>query len=221
MDPLFERRELSMKVHIHSKNLQRGMNTIILAQLKMNYEGRCFSEGYIQPNSITVVNYSLGRTNYIRGGVDYDVQFQADICMPHPGQRFKAPVTVRSKVGIHAEVSPIKIFIPRDLHLGNTDFDTVKVGEEIEFEVIGGDPKQKATEIIILGRLLSKVQEEVQKPLVIEPTIIQTETGDEEKKIVVTPTEVKPKTRKLKQGGSSTTNELPSSFEERMVEGPA
>jgi DNA-directed RNA polymerase subunit E'/Rpb7 len=140
MDPLFERRTLAKKVHIQSKFLQKNMQASLLAQLKLNVEGKCSPEGYIQKNSITIVNYSLGRTNYIKGGVDYDVQFQADVCMPHPGQVFKAPVTVRSKVGIHAETPPIKILIPRDLHIGNADFEEVQLGDEIEFEVV--DPTQ-------------------------------------------------------------------------------
>ena len=79
MDPLFERRDLKKKVHIHSKFLQRNMQASILAQLKMNFEGRCSSEGFIQRTSVTILNSSLGRTNYIKGGVDYDVDFQADL----------------------------------------------------------------------------------------------------------------------------------------------
>ena len=125
MDPLFERRQLSKKVHVHSKFLQKNMQASILAQLKMNYEGRCSPEGFIQPNSVVIVDYSLGRTNYIKGGVDYDVKFQADVCMPHTGQKFKAPVNVRSKVGIHAETPPIKVLVPRDLHIGNEEFEVI------------------------------------------------------------------------------------------------
>ena len=77
MDPLFERRQLTKKVHIYSKFLQKNMNAVILAQLKMNVEGKCSSEGFIQRNSITILEYSLGRTNYIKGGVDNN----ACVCM--------------------------------------------------------------------------------------------------------------------------------------------
>lgn len=216
MDPLFERRELSKKVHIHSKFLQRNMQASLLAQLKMNFEGRCSPEGFIQPNSVTIVDYSLGRTNYIKGGVDYDVKFQADVCMPHSGQKFKAPVTVRSKVGIHAETPPIKVLIPRDLHIGNEEFDNVKVGEEIEFEVIGAQFKQQDKDIVVVARLLSKVAPPVALPLLgeapaPEPVAPVTPTGDSEVKQVVTaPVEPeKPKKRKLRQSaGSEQVNEL-------------
>jgi DNA-directed RNA polymerase subunit E'/Rpb7 len=203
MDPLFERRELSKKVHIHSKFLQRNMEASILAQLKMSYEGMCSAEGYIERNSITLLDYSLGRTNYIRGGVDYDVRFQADVCLPHPGQRFKAVVKVRSKVGIHAETPPIKVLIPRDLHMGNEDFNKADLESEIEFEVVGSQFKQKDVEIIIVGKLLSlKEPEVVMTPEVQELAPAPAPVQDGEKQIVVTATtEPAKKTRKLKKGG--------------------
>jgi DNA-directed RNA polymerase subunit E'/Rpb7 len=137
MDPLFERRKMTKKVHIESKFLQKNIQASILARLKMTLEGRCLSEGFIQNDSITLLNYSLGRTNYIKGGIDYDVEFQADVCMPHQGQRFRVPVVLKSKVGIHAEQLPIKVLIPRDLHFGNVEFEQIVVGTDVEFEVIG------------------------------------------------------------------------------------
>lgn len=228
MDPLFERRELSKKVHIHSKFLQKNMQASLLAQLKMNLEGRCSPEGFIQPNSITIVDYSLGRTNYIKGGVDYDVKFQADVCMPHSGQKFKAPVVVRSKVGIHAETPPIKVLVPRDLHIGNEEFDAVQVGEEIEFEVIGAQFKQQDENIVVVARLLSKISREVERPLLAEqkvddvPAVIQPVASDSEvKQIVTTPSEPeKPKKRKLRQSaGSEEVNENSLSFKLGSLEG--
>jgi DNA-directed RNA polymerase subunit E'/Rpb7 len=215
MDPLFERRELSKKVHIHSKYLQRNMQASILAQLKMNFEGKCSAEGFIQQNSVTILNYSLGRTNYIKGGVDYDVQFQADVCMLHAGQRFKAPVTIRSKVGIHAETPPIKVLIPRDLHIGNEDFEGVKIGDDIEFEVIGSQFKQQDKDIIVVAKLLTKIAPPVEAPLVAttsetpkEELVATLPVDSEVKQIVTTPAEPeKPKkTRKLKQSAVKEEN---------------
>ena len=210
MDPLFERRELAKKVHIHSKFLQRNMEASILAQLKMSYEGMCSAEGYIERNSISLLDYSLGRTNYIRGGVDYDVKFQADVCLPHPGQRFKAVVKVRSKVGIHAETPPIKVLIPRDLHMGNEDFDKAELESEIEFEVVGSQFKQKDVEIIIVGKLLSLKEPEVILPVTEELAPAVSTPQDGEKQIVVTASsEPEKKKRKLKKGGGDAFTTLP------------
>lgn len=155
---MFERRELVRNVHIDSKFLQRNIQASLLAQLRMKYEGICVAEGYIQRRSITVVEHSLGRINYIKGGLDYTVKFQADICMPHPGQIFRMPVVLKSKLGIHAEMTPIKALLPRDLHIGMTDFEDVSEKEEIEFEVVGARFQQGDESIVVLGKLLKIIQ---------------------------------------------------------------
>jgi DNA-directed RNA polymerase subunit E'/Rpb7 len=169
MDPLFERRNLKKLVHIHSKFLQKNIQASLLAQLKMNYEGTCIPEGFIEQNSITILNYSVGRANYIKGGVDYSGEFQADICMPHAGQKFRAPVKLRSKIGIHAETPPIKVLIPRDLHLGNEDFENIKVDDDsatLFRPVKKGDGKHRF--LIMSPEQASRVREAIVQ-LSVEP----------------------------------------------------
>lgn len=157
-DPLFERRELVRNVHIDSRFLQRNIQASLVAQLRMKYEGRCLSEGYVNEKSITVIEHSLGRVNYIKGGLEYTVKFQADLCMPHPGQVFRMPVVLKSKLGLHAESTPIKALLPRDLHIGITDFEEVNEKEEIEYEVVGARFQQGDESIVVLGKLLKIVQ---------------------------------------------------------------
>lgn len=153
MDPLFERRELVRNIHLESRFLQRNIQASLLAQLRMKYEGICSSEGYIQRQSITIVDHSLGRTNLIKGGLDYNVRFQADVCMPHSGQIFRAPVTLKSKIGLHADMTPLKVLLPRDLHIGNAEFDEVPEKQEIEFEIVGSRFQQGDETIVVLGKL--------------------------------------------------------------------
>lgn len=164
-DPLFERRALVRNVHVESKFLQRNIEASLLAQLRHRYEGVCVAEGYIHDRSIAVLEYSLGRTNFIKGGLDYTVKFQADVCMPHPGQTFRVPVTLKSKIGIHAEMTPLKVLLPRDLHIGSPDFETAKEGEEIEFEVVGARFQQGDDSIVVLGKLKSVIQAAKEAPV--------------------------------------------------------
>lgn len=158
MDPLFERRELTRNVHVESRHLKRNIQTSLLAQLRHKYEGICVAEGYIQPRSMVVIDYSLGRANLIKGGLDYVVKFQADVCYPHPGQIFRAPISLKSKIGIHAEISPIKVLLPRDLHIGNGEFEDALEKQEIEFEVVGSRFQQGDDTIVVLGKLRSMVR---------------------------------------------------------------
>lgn len=213
MDSLFERRDLSRKVHIQSKFVRKNIQGSLLAQLKMHYEGHCSSEGFIQPGSITLLEYSVGRSNYRTGGVDYDVKFQADICLPHSGQTFKALVSLRSKIGIHADNEPLRVLIPRDLHIGNQDFEDIKEKQEIEFEVIGSEFKQEDRNIYVVGRLKSAIAPGPLLPLLSadrEESSVKTvgqPFESEEKLVVINPSTEAPKKRKLKRKVQEDTNE--------------
>jgi DNA-directed RNA polymerase subunit E'/Rpb7 len=151
---MFERRELTRNLVIPSKHLQRNIQSSFLSQIKADVEGRCGTEGYVQPKSSVILDYSLGSLDILRSGVRYRVRFQADICFPHKGQIITAPVTFRSKIGVHAELSPLRILLPRDLHIGNTEFENIQERDEIEFEVLGSEFKQGDENIFVLGKLI-------------------------------------------------------------------
>jgi DNA-directed RNA polymerase subunit E'/Rpb7 len=188
MDPLYERRELTRNVHVDARFLQRNILASLVAQLRHKYEGICLPEGYVQPRSITVVEHSFGRTNILKGGLDYSVRFQADLCLPHAGQVFKAPVVLKSKIGIHAEVSPIKVLLPRDLHIGNADFDKAEIGHDIEFDVVGSRFQQGDETIVVLGKLRQVVRpaehKESEEPEAHDVIAAPIGEGDKEKRVV-------------------------------------
>lgn len=168
MDPMYERRVLERNVHLDAKYLQRNIHAPLVAQLRHNYEGICLPEGYVSPRSITIAEHTFGRVNIVRGGYDYRVRFQCDICMPHAGQVFTAPVTLLSKIGLHAESAPMKILLPRDLHIGNQDFDGVKPGQRIEFDVVGTRFQQGDESIVVLGKLRQVIKPAAEQ-VVAEP----------------------------------------------------
>jgi DNA-directed RNA polymerase subunit E'/Rpb7 len=223
MDPLFERRILTRNLHLDAKFLQRNISVSLAAQLRMKYEGRCAAEGYLRIPSISpIVEHSLGRTNLIKGGVDYTVRFQADVCMPHPGQVFRAPVVLKSKIGVHAEVSPIKVLLPRDLHIGDESFENIQERQDVEFEVIGSRFQQGDDSIVVLGKLreiVRRAELEPEKVTDTEPVIAAPITGtstepSSEKRVVtvdVSSTKAEaPRRVRIKAKAAPTTNE-PSS----------
>jgi DNA-directed RNA polymerase subunit E'/Rpb7 len=214
--PIFERRALVRSVHIPAQHIQRNIQVSLMAQLRAKYEGVCIPEGFVQSRSITVVDHSLGRVNLIHGGLDYSVKFQGDICMPHPGQVFRAPVVLRSKIGIHAEVSPMKVLLPRDLHLGDASFEDIKEGQEVEFEVKGSRFQQGDDSIVVLGHLKQVVnaqKAEAEKAVASEEPLLAASTSnaaaDVERKVVVPQEQVPvaPRKRRVIAKPAVTTNE--------------
>lgn len=220
MDPLFERRELVRNVHVDARFLQRNIQASLLGQLRAKHEGMCVAEGYIQPHSITVVEHSMGRANLIRGGIDYVVKFQADVCLPHPGQVFRVPVTLKSKIGVHAEMAPIKVLLPRDLHIGVPEFEEIKEGQTAEFRVVGSRFQQGDEHIVVLGKLEKVIQPQAPAPVVAsveaaEPVIAAAAgpaEGQNEKRVVtVEVSSAKPveqaRRKRIRLNPAATTNE--------------
>lgn len=220
MDPLVERRELVRNVHLVAKDLKRNIETSLLAQLRHKYEGRCVPEGFLMRRSLTVVEHSLGRMNLIHGGLDYVVKFQADICLPHPGQTFRAPIVLKSKIGLHAELPPLKILLPRDLHIGNGEFDETAEGQEVEIEVIGARFQQGDETIVVLAKLRSLVTPATDAPKADAPDEIPpllaapvgADGADGKKVVTVNVASTKaaeqgPRRRRLKPTGEGKVNE--------------
>lgn len=188
MDALYERRELTRNVHVDARFLQRNIHASLVAQLRHKYEGVCLPEGYVEPGSITIAEHSFGRTNILKGGLDYSVRFTARLCLPHAGQVFKAPVVLKSKIGLHAEISPIKVLLPRDLHIGNADFDKADIGHDIEFDVVGSRFQQGDQTIVVLGKLRQVVSpaehKGAEEPDTHDVIAAPIGDGDKEKRVV-------------------------------------
>jgi DNA-directed RNA polymerase subunit E'/Rpb7 len=224
-DPLYERRELTRNVHVDARFLQRNILASLVAQLRHKYEGVCLPEGYVQPRSITVIEHSFGRTNILKGGLDYSVRFQADLCLPHAGQVFKAPVVLKSKIGLHAEISPIKILLPRDLHIGNADFDGAEIGHDIEFDVVGTRFQQGDQSIVVLGKLREVIRPDQKKGETEEPEAMDLiaapiEKSDSDKRTVTVAVEkTKPGDVRRKKIGRTVAEGQDEPKQERSVEG--
>ena len=213
---MFERRELVRTISVPSKHLQKNIQSSILMYLKSHVEGRCGIEGYVQPKTSVIVNYSLGAVNSMKLGVTYRVKFQADICFPHKGQILQAPVTLRSKIGVHAESSPLRVLLPRDLHIGNTEFEQIVEKDEVEFEVLGAEFKQNDEHMFVLAKLIKRIPaaapttpdyqipvvEEEEKPATKGPGV------EEIKQVTIQPVaegEPKEKVRRKRKLGTATT----------------
>lgn len=202
MDPLFERRNLNRLVRIPASQLQKNVRPALLAQLRSKYEGVCIPEGFCQPETITIIEQSLGRTDLVHSGVEYHVLFQADMCMPHQGQVWRGDVKMRSKIGVHIEIGPVQILLPRDLHMGDPVFEDLKDRQQVEFEVIGSRFQQGDATIAVLGKLKTVVQN---APLKMdraeaEEPMLAASTGQVQglqKVVVVAPSAAAPRKRKL------------------------
>ena len=115
-----------------------SINDIILLKLKDKLENKCSKNGFVLENTLKLLSRSMGKASSGRfiGNYVFYVQIQGNVLNPPDGQVLEAEVISKNKMGIYCNYkNALRIIIPRDLHIGNTEFDTITIGEKISVEI--------------------------------------------------------------------------------------
>lgn len=115
-----------------------SINDILLNKIKDKLENKCSRNGYVLPNSLKILSRSLGKASNGRFVGDYVfyVQLQGNVLNPPDGIVIEGEVVSKNKMGIYLNYkNAIRVIVPRDLHIGNEEFDSVNVGDVIKVEV--------------------------------------------------------------------------------------
>jgi len=130
------------KVALTSKDMNRmgkeSVDSLLLAHLRLNLEGKCSQHGFVIQNTLEILSRSMGQLEHGRytGNVIFHVQVQGKVYNPANGTRIRGKIDKKNKMGLYIIYNDaIRILIPRDLHIGNTSFDTLEPGQEIEIEI--------------------------------------------------------------------------------------
>lgn len=115
-----------------------GIKNIIQDKLREKHEGKCNANGYVRPGSIQLLARSMGvaENGRFTGNLIYDCKIQCDVLYPEAGAVMTATVIKVNKMGVYAVYEEaIRILLPRDLHVGNTEFDAIQEGETIQVRI--------------------------------------------------------------------------------------
>ena len=130
------------RVPITPKELNRlsddTAETILLEKLRTKLENRCSKHGFVIPGSLEIISRSMGLVEVGRftGDIVYQVQAQGKVLNPSDGLLLTCEVLKKNKMGIYVEYKDaIRVLLPRDLHIGNTEFDALVIGDNIEVEI--------------------------------------------------------------------------------------
>lgn len=160
---LYTQMIINKKVFILMKNIGSNLKDIMLKIIENDIAGKCIKEGYIKPNSISILSHSNGiqESNYIK----FDVVIECLVCNPVEGQNISCKVVNITKAGIRASVDdendPLIIFIARDHSYLNKNFSNIKDDQEIMVRVIGQRFELNDKNISVIGEL---VQEKSKPP---------------------------------------------------------
>jgi hypothetical protein len=129
------------KVYLTPKDLRNeigSVDAILINKLKERLEQRCSPHGYVLPGTLELLTRSAGMVDSGRFSGDWAFLVKAKGSVLHPpeGTMVEVEILKNNKMGIYAEYeNAIRIMVPRDIHLGDEEFDQLKVGERIRVEI--------------------------------------------------------------------------------------
>ncbi len=106
-DNIFVKSILTDTVKIDAKYVSKNYKDVVKEMIKKRNEGVCTKHGYIKPNSLEILKYSVGKLRMIslNGDILCTAQFKADICNPVIGSVVKGKVTNINKFGVLVETT--------------------------------------------------------------------------------------------------------------------
>jgi len=129
------------KVYLTPKDLRNdieSVDNILIEKLKERLEQRCSPHGYVMPGTLEILTRSTGMVDSGRfsGDCAFLVKAKGRVLHPPEGTLVEVEVLKSNKMGIYAVYeNAIRLMVPRDLHLGDEEFDSLKVGDRIKVEI--------------------------------------------------------------------------------------
>ncbi len=152
-----------------------SFDSILLDKLSKKMEGRCSQHGYVLPKSLKMLSRSLGYAEKGRftGDFMYYVKAQGQVLNPPEGIVLEGEVVRKNKMGLYVILNDaIRVMIPRDLHIGNDEFDSVEQNDMIEFEIKKSQFQVNDSHILSVGMFLRKKGQfaQAQPSVIARPT---------------------------------------------------
>ena len=137
-----------------------NFDDILLSKLKSVLEGKCSKHGYVIPDSLELLSRSMGSAEKGRFTSDflYYIKVQGKVYNPPDGLVVEGEVIRKNKMGLYVIINDaIRIMVPRDLHIGNEDFDSIEMGDHIQIEIKKSRFQVNDTHILSIGQYVSTV----------------------------------------------------------------
>jgi DNA-directed RNA polymerase subunit E'/Rpb7 len=147
--------QINRRVSLNPRFLDVDFAKYIEKIVKNNVEGRCIREGYVVPGTTIVLERSMGNlnNNQFNGNIIYDVKIGVKICNIPVNSVVKAPIIKINKLGLLAELGPLMIIVPKEIHSNKDAFKDIKIGDEIELLIIGKTFELNSKKISVYARL--------------------------------------------------------------------
>ena len=146
-----------------------GFSKLLETRLKNLFERKCNVNGYVRAGSVEILQRSMGMAEHGRftGDLIYDCKFKCKILYPTAGIEITATVLKVNKMGVYAifedadvrDETMVRILLPRDIHLGNEEFETIEEGDKLIVSLERSKFQTNDLFIVSVGRLVRKVED--------------------------------------------------------------
>jgi DNA-directed RNA polymerase subunit E'/Rpb7 len=173
------------KIPITPRDLSRGsvqIENLISEKLALKLEGRCSLHGFVLPGTLKLLSRSVGYIEKGRntGDIVYHIQAEGNVIYPPDGTVLQGEVLRKNKMGMFVNYKDaVRIILPRDLHIGNEEFDTLQLGEVVKVEIKKSRFQVNDEYILSVGMYLGKT---MSKPPVAESAENNEDELEEEEK---------------------------------------
>jgi len=156
---------LTKKVVLLITEIGKNIKDVLQRKIAMTMEGKCIEEGFIRPGSINIISYSSGDID--REYITFQTVFSCKICHPVEGMLIECIAKTITKAGIHAEVIdndtiPVTVFVARDHHTMDKNFQHIKENAKIVVKVIGSRYELNDPYICVIGKLVKNDGENIE-----------------------------------------------------------
>jgi DNA-directed RNA polymerase subunit E'/Rpb7 len=152
---VFQEKVVISPIDLHSD--VGSFDDILMRKLKKQLEGKCSKHGFVIPGSLEMLSRSMGICEKGRATADfiYFVKAQGKVYNPPDGTIVVGEVSLKNKMGCYVVVdNAVRIMIPRDLHIGNDEFENISVGDRIRVDIKKSQVRVNATHILSIGQFL-------------------------------------------------------------------
>ena len=121
------------------------IDAYLVRKISKDLEGMCCIHGYVKPGSTQILARSMGQAEHGRFTADFlfNCKIRIMCFLPHADQIVEGRVLKMNKLGAYALIvddgrvnEAMRILLPRDYHLGNTEFDSLSVGSGIRISLM-------------------------------------------------------------------------------------
>lgn len=159
---VFIKSVLEKKVYLSINEIGGNIKETLQKKLNEMTYNKCIVEGFIQPGSISILSYSCGLVQ--NDGIEFCTIFECKITNPVEGQLIECKCKTITKAGIHAhviqnDVIPVQVFLAREHHNINQQFNNIKEEQDLLVNVIGTRFELNDPYICVIAKLVDRNNE--------------------------------------------------------------